>query len=291
MVQAKPQPSGGEGGAGKRAPAPQKPSSSWDTTQLLTVAGVVAVGLLFNFAGTSWAAERINLVLSALGAMVVLDLAVSALLAGRGGSSDAIRWYLIHACGNFVVALASVADTWTTLCYPALCFSGPYALLPCALIPAIHVYHMIAFRCTSSDLFHHLLFAGLISPMGLFFETGPVQNAVAFFICGLPGGVDYLMLALVKFGKMRPLDEKRVNTRINVWVRSPGLVLSAFCVLLGRFDVHAPAAVQERVPAWVALVGAALVAMNGQYYMQVVVGNTFLRTRASGAGPKEAYNS
>ena len=34
------------------------------------------------------------------------------------------------------------------------------------------------------------------------------MNLVAFFMCGLPGGLDYIMLALVKLGRLDPLAEK-----------------------------------------------------------------------------------
>ena len=151
------------------------------------------------------------------------------------------------------------------------------------------MYHLLAFECSTADWVHHLLFAGIICPIGLFFEPGPVQNTVGFFICGLPGGLDYLMLALVKLRRMDRYAEKRINSRINVWLRSPGLLFAAFCCVYGRFDVHAPAAVKKRVPWWVAVSCALLCALNGQYYMQVVVGNTFVRTRS--AADTEPYNS
>ena len=46
---------------------------------------------------------------------------------------------------------------------------------------------------------------------------GPVANFTNFFVCGVPGGLDYLMLALVKHGKILPLTEKYYNNILNVW--------------------------------------------------------------------------
>ena len=57
---------------------------------------------------------------------------------------------------------------------------------------------MLVFKCTMDDYFHHFVFGGVICTLGLYQPVGPLQNAVGFFICGLPGGLDYLMLALVK---------------------------------------------------------------------------------------------
>ena len=99
-----------------------------------------------------------------------------------------------------------------------------------------------------------------------------MQNLVGFFMCGLPGGIDYFMLALVKFGSMSPFTEKAWNTRLNVWLRSPGLLLTAFCLILGRFDEHSPESVHERLPSWMVVAVALLCTLNGQYYMQVGAG-------------------
>ena len=112
------------------------------------------------------------------------------------------RWYVLHAVANLFITLFSVPDLIATLRSPTRCFMGEYSLVPVYLIAAVHLYHMLAFRCNTGDYVHHLVFGGIICPMGMFFVTGPVQNAVAFFICGLPGGLDYFMLALVKLGRM-----------------------------------------------------------------------------------------
>ena len=98
----------------------------------------------------------------------------------------------------------------------------------------------------------------------------------------------YAMLALVKLRRMSPFTEKVWNARINVWFRSPGLLLAAFCCMMGRFSHFAPETTKARVPAWVVLTNALLCVLNGQYYMQVVVGNTFVRTRDKGAGGANA---
>jgi hypothetical protein len=42
-------------------------------------------------------------------------------------------------------------------------------------------------------------------------------NAVNFFICGLPGGLDYFLLSLVKLG----LIDKIVEKRANLWLQVP----------------------------------------------------------------------
>ena len=60
-----------------------------------------------------------------------------------------------------------------------------------------------------------------------------MMNYNHFFMCGVPGGVDYLMLFLVKHSWMTPLEEKRIATVINVWFRAPWLV-SVACFGCGQ---------------------------------------------------------
>ena len=43
-------------------------------------------------------------------------------------------------------------------------------------------------ECSAADYFHHLLFVGVLCPFGLVCDWGVLQNSVAFFLCGLPGG-------------------------------------------------------------------------------------------------------
>ena len=46
---------------------------------------------------------------------------------------------------------------------------------------------------------------------------------LCFFISGLPGGIDYLMLTLVKHGVIDVMVQKRTCASLNVWLRAPGV--------------------------------------------------------------------
>lgn len=110
-----------------------------------------------------------------------------------------------------------------------------YSIQPIYMVAALHIYHMIpglGFRVGFSDYFHHIVFAGSICSVGMLYESGPLQNFIALFICGLPGGLDYIMLVMVKMGKMLPKREKVLNARINLWLRAPGLTASTLFVYI-----------------------------------------------------------
>ena len=65
-------------------------------------------------------------------------------------------------------------------------------------------------------------------PLAVWYRPGAFINYVCFWVCGLPGGVDYACLALVKHGRMHPLTEKHLNAKLNTWMRAPMLIIGAF---------------------------------------------------------------
>ena len=209
-------------------------------------------------------------------ALGVLDVLVARQFFSKG------RWLFLHAMANFAVTVTSAGDSMTAVLDPARSCLGDYSLIPVQIIAALHLYHLIAFRNLSTDEWvHHLLFGGVISGVGMTYYSGPLQNLVAMFICGLPGGVDYLLLVLVKYGYVPKLKEKSYNARINVWLRSPGLMLcAAFMYVAMLYGQEDSTCSQNKYKT---AITAALIFLNGQYYMQVVVGNTFRKN--------EQYNS
>jgi hypothetical protein len=72
---------------------------------------------------------------------------------------------------------------------------------------------------------------------------------------------------------MDPLREKAYNARINVWMRAPGLTLGATMLYLGI--VYDNNQLEHEASKYAAILVALLALVNGQYYMQEVVGNTF----------------
>ena len=197
------------------------------------------------------------------------------------------RWFLLHALGNaFVVAFAA-PDILYTFRRPPYAMSLPYCRelhgaglfaacsdWPQCIIVALHAYHMLAFKLSAEDMFHHIVFVPTIAGANFAFEFGPGANILAFFISGLPGGIDYLMLGMVKMGLLDSMKEKRLNCSINTWIRAPGI--NAFCVVVLSAWCHPPAG-EASVPASIFLPLVLLTFFNGQYYAQRVVGNYYIR--------------
>jgi hypothetical protein len=157
-----------------------------------------------------------------------------------------------------------------------------------AMLGAVHMYHLVRYSgLDAADWFHHLAFVpfnqlaihwpSLSSGSGSWaawgYKWGPVVNMQDFFVCGLPGGLDYLMLALVKEGRMNKTQHKHYQAKINVWMRAPGIIASCTIHLFGLMRVwSAPA-----TPFSAKLIGicdVALIGWNGLYYMERVVAAT-----------------
>jgi len=179
-----------------------------------------------------------------LAILALIDrLAISPFIEHKVRKSDvsSTRWFLLHWAANMFVCLTALIPLYTAFTDPYNAASaekysddGIFAAgsaWPLTFVNAVHVYHMIGgFSLSSADYFHHLLFIPLLGFPGQVLSWGPAQAAGAFFISGLPGGLTYLMLAMVKLGWMNSIKEKRVTANLNSWVRVPGILITSFLV-------------------------------------------------------------
>ena len=203
---------------------------------------------------------------------------VDALFARRM-RDDTGRYFLLHTLANLTITISSAPDMIKVLRDPLNSSLGACNVLPTYMVPALFTYHLSVFKNVPRDEWeHHLIFGlGLAGPQ-LRYCIGPVQNALGFFMCGLPGGVDYGMLAAVKQGLMTSKSEKVWNSRIQVWIRSPGILLASYAVYLAaKYSSVKPPS--KLLPVLCFL----LASFNGQYYMQKVVANTAHKIGGQGA--------
>jgi hypothetical protein len=204
-----------------------------------------------------------------LGALLsILALAVFDVLVARFTKA---RWFAVHAVANAWVVSFAAGDMLRVLADPFQSGLGPYSMLPLEMIIAVHVYHMVAFsNLRQEDYVHHILFAGVMGAFAVTDTWGPITNFVAFFVSGLPGGLDYCMLVAVKHGWLDSLTEKVWATRLNVWVRSPGLQIAALLLYCIGVDPVSRSHHQHGITRYISFITAALTFLNGTFYMQQV---------------------
>jgi len=191
------------------------------------------------------------------------------------------RWFFIHSLANAFVCLSGLKSMKAVALDPLHAFDGAafgeeetgffgaISVWPLTIINAVHIYHMVGgFRLTPADYFHHGLFIPTIALPGQIYRWGPLSNFQAFFISGLPGGIDYLLLGLQKVGKLNGMTEKRVNANLNTWIRAPGILISTTLCYQGILYDHCGSSLPPslRPPMWAMLLQLALPPYNALYF-------------------------
>ena len=144
------------------------------------------------------------------------------------------------------------------------------------MIIAIHVYHMLAFKMSSDDLFHHLTFVPVIGGGHFVWPWGAAGNILCFFISGFPGGIDYALLAMVKRGWVSSMTEKRINLSINVWIGPRHYNFASWPTSwLQSSEWLGEGA--EGDSASMGFRSSPLLVFNGQYHGMLVIGNYYIR--------------
>lgn len=90
---------------------------------------------------------------------------------------------------------------------------------------------------------------------------------MAFFISGLPGAIDYLLLVLVKYDKVPVIVQKRVCASLNVYMRGPFILVSAYTMYIALLYKN------TTVPISVGLFIFFVSVFNSLYYTKTTVAN------------------
>lgn len=262
---------------------------------------------------TPWSAQdniaaAVAFVLS-LFVLVAIDLLVCARVCRDTGA----RWFLLHALGNLIVAVAAIPDFLNAARDPVMSISVAYCRdirgatsgafsiatcsdLPTCLIIGMHVYHMLAFHLNAEDMWHHIVFVPIVGAIHFLYPFGASGNILCFFISGFPGGLDYLMLAAVKSGRLASFTEKRINCSINTWIRGPGMTFHCSLAFFCWLKPAAGTPPEHLMPGWLMVMVGVVVFFNGQFYAQRVIGNYYIRkqeehTKRGLKGPVDLHAS
>ena len=79
---------------------------------------------------------------------------------------------------------------------------------------------------------YHVVSCIIVPIVGICAPFGKVVSISNLGMCGLPGAIDFTLLAGVKYGVVDRVTEKRVNSLLNLMIRFPLQLLAsyAFCV-------------------------------------------------------------
>jgi len=197
-------------------------------------------------------------------------------------SSHGVRWFTIHAILNYAIAVLSLSDVIEFASNPmAVCSDDKESdhwssrtKWPLILVVGLHTFHMFPgrFKLHPEDYFHHLVFLPTLALPGMIYDWGVAGNWSVFFICGIPGGVDYTILALQKLGFATRLNQKRISAYMNTWVRTPGVLIGTGITYVSFMNGDCSP------PPWAILTQLVFMVLNVSYYSKQSVINYTLHT-------------
>eukprot|EP01062_Namystynia_karyoxenos_P003129 TRINITY_DN110_c0_g2_i1.p1 TRINITY_DN110_c0_g2~~TRINITY_DN110_c0_g2_i1.p1 ORF type:complete len:322 (+),score=53.28 TRINITY_DN110_c0_g2_i1:93-1058(+) len=154
------------------------------------------------------------------------------------GPTASTRWFFVHFIANGFVSYFAWPDVYNCLTAVSDCgtttWSGGTKTMGVAL--GLHFYHICFFHLSAGDWLHHGMTAVLTTPPILYTHQSLSVSTALFFMTGLPGGVDYLLLVMVKLGWLGAMVEKKAYVVISVWVRGPGCLSAAYLSLSTVLD-------------------------------------------------------
>jgi hypothetical protein len=184
------------------------------------------------------------------------------------------KYYLLHFINNAIVVYLTFPDIISIYTDFPNFWLHEKNIISAILTTSLHIYHVIVYfnKLRVIDWMHHILNVFISLPIALIYPSGSLIGHSMFFMSGLPGGLDYLLLFLERNAIINRSTEKRINTYLNVWIRAPGCNAHAAFILIGYNIVksHVEFTVLDLcIHIFVALV----VYWNGNYFMRQVVEN------------------
>jgi len=154
-------------------------------------------------------------------------------------------WYLLHVMCNTAVVYFCYEDLQVCLLDPFESFNKIYfSSSALGITLGLHLFHIVKYfkKLTFLDWVHHLLSNVFMTIIGVYYFRLPIWNCGNFFMCGLPGGIDYFLLFLYKLNKIKKITEKKYNVYLNMWVRVPGILYTSSLIHIGfitnKIDVN-----------------------------------------------------
>ena len=136
------------------------------------------------------------------------------------------RWFQLHCFINLLICNIIKDDVYNLL-YNPLDVYRLHKHDELYYIFYLHVYHMIFFKNTLMDYFHHLVFVlfGTI-PIYYYYNFNLIRLATLSG-CGMPGVIEYFTLSLVKHEKITPLTQKSIMVYVYNYFRYPFSLFAA----------------------------------------------------------------
>lgn len=186
------------------------------------------------------------------------------------------RYYFLHVLFNSWITYLVLPDAINSIINPFLAFENQYersAIVSTASITGFHLYHMFAYsNLTIEDWLHHLVSAVFVAGLGIYLPFGKCPSLANLTMCGIPGGIDYFLLVLVKYNLINKMTEKFINRYLNLLIRWPIMFLASYIFFINVYHLNVDI---RFLP--IMILGMSLHCYNAIYYCDKVIGNYYLR--------------
>lgn len=190
------------------------------------------------------------------------------------------QYYILHAISNLVISwysIGGVIRTYATLCDTEIRQMNNHDIIITDIIIALHTYHIIICRTNmrSDDWAHHIIMVAISMPilrLGLIPPDEFLQYS-AFFVSGLPGFIDYSMLALCRNNIMDRMAEKKINSYLNAYLRNPGCISCVTLIILKSYRV-----INQPIEIISVVIICGAVFWNGVYFSNQVIADYAIRS-------------
>ncbi len=137
------------------------------------------------------------------------------------------RWFKLHACVNSLIVGLTIDNIYMMIKNPQCGFDEKTSHIDGIFTVVLHVYHCLFFKLKTIDYYHHGF--SVFIPILLVPNINYRFNSLYYFtLSGLPGGLDYLALTMVKYDYMDKITEKKVSSLLNSYIRMPLGTIASF---------------------------------------------------------------
>ena len=187
------------------------------------------------------------------------------------------QYFLLHVCLNSYIVYTTAGEALEFFTSPAIDFSiyTENSIKSASVCIGFHMYHYFTATLDFEKKVHHIVTVFMTGSTALLIPNGTTTSAINFIMCGLPGGLDYILLVLYKYGTINALTEKNINRWLNLLIRMPGMMLVSWYIFLNVYSGNI---------IWrdylLMIISSLIMTINSIYYCNKTVGNFHVRKYA-----------
>ena len=182
--------------------------------------------------------------------------------------SNKARWFQLHAIINFMILFLIKDDILTIIDNPINSLNSVANRTPGYYAIILHIYHIIHFKNLKLiDYYHHFISAFIAGIPAHLYWGDPLISLWYFFACGLPGGIEYILLVFQKHEYINKLYLKTISSFLNHYIRLPGIMSVITLAYTGYKDNRL------NYPFWFIGFIVTLGYLNGTFFAKLAIEN------------------